>query len=159
MKENWENEGDIEKKFKNWEKQIKSLIYKCFNRITIKEKRTNKTTKELINIKRKLNQEISEIQNQSIESTIVIKYLKERKTELLEEITTSIAVDRGRKMKGRLDQVCRKEVQDDIWQIRKKMLTKSNPKHTVNDKKGNILTTKKENPRKVQRVLQRITYQ
>ena len=144
MKENWENEGDIEKKFKNWEKQIKSLIYKCFNRITIKEKRTNKTTKELINIKRKLNHEISDIQNQSIESTIVIKYLKERKTELLEEITTSIAVDRGRKMKGRLDQVCRKEVQDDIWQIRKKMLTKSNPKHTVNDKKGNILTTKKE---------------
>ena len=144
MKENWNEEGDIENKFKKWEKQITSLLYKCFNRITVKEKHKNKKTKELISIKRKLNQKISEIQNQSIESNIIIDYLKERKLELLEEITTNIAIDRGKRMKGRLDQLSKREIQDDIWQIRKKALSKSNTKHTVNNKDGNIISTKKE---------------
>ena len=144
MKEQWKEEGDIEEKYKRWEKQIQSLIYKCFNRITIKNKTSNKETKDLINAKRTLNQTISEIQALNLESNIVLESLKEKKTDLLEEITEKLSIIRGKKMKNSLDEISKSKVREDIWSIRKKNIAKDNIKHSVNDKDGNILTTKKE---------------
>ena len=142
MKEEWGNEGDIDTKYKKWEKQIKGLMYKCFNKITLKEKATNTEVKGLIQIKRKLNQKISEIQNLNIKSNIVITKLRQRKTELIEEITTKINQSRGKRNKRKLDEIAKGAIKDEIWQVRKKNITKTDNKHAVKDLEGKILTTK-----------------
>ena len=142
MKEQWDDEGEIDSKYKKWEKQIVGLMYKCFNRITVKDKPTNEQVKELINIKRKLNQRICQIQNLNLKSNVVINKLKQRKTELIEEITTKINLNRGKRNKMKMDQMAKGVIKDEIWQIRKKNISKTDTKHAVKDLKGNILTSK-----------------
>ena len=142
MKEQWNNEGDIDNKYRKWEKQITGLMYKCFDRITIKDKPTNNEVKDLINIKRKLNQKICQIQTLSLKSNIVINRLKQRKTDLIEEITTKINLNRGKRNKMKMNEMAKGAIKDEIWQIRKQNVTKSDTKHAVKDMKGNLITTK-----------------
>ena len=144
MKEKWETDGDIDEKYHTWEKQIKSLMYKSFKRITIKQRINTSTIKELITEKRKLNQKISEIQNLNLDSSIVLTTLKEIKGQLLEDITEEINKERARRNKIKIDQMSKHEISNQIWQIRKKSLNKADVKHVVKDSKGNILTNKEE---------------
>ena len=142
MKEQWNNEGDINEKYKRWEKQITGLMYKCFQRITLKDKPVNTEVKNLIITKRKLNQKICEIQNLNLTSNIVITKLRERKTELIEEITTKININRGKRNKIKLDEMVKGNIKNEIWQIRKRNISKADTKHAVKDLKGEIITTK-----------------
>ena len=144
MNEQWEEGGDIDQKYKKWEKQINSLMYKCFTKVTIKNNTKNQDTKNLINMKRKLNQEIANIQAKHLISNVVVEHLRERKAELIEEITNKIYSRRAKQNKSKLDSVARKEIKEDIWEIRKKNLSKDTIKHTVNNKDGLILTKKED---------------
>ena len=144
MKENWELGGDINKKYQNWEKQIKSLMYKSFQRITIKQRINNSTIKDLITEKRKINQKISEIQKLNLDSNVVLTTLKEIKGQVIEKIIDEINKEQARRNKIKIDQMSKNEISNQIWQIRKRSLNKSDIKHVVKDSKGKLLTNKDE---------------
>ena len=65
MHENWNNFKDINKKYKRWSKQVKSLMHQCFQRTTIKPGQNNKMTRELINQKRVIKKKITKLEQQN----------------------------------------------------------------------------------------------
>ena len=144
MKSTWDTEANIDEQYNKWDKQLKSMMYKSFKRVTIKNRITNKEIKEIITIKRKLNQQIAQIQKLDLQSNIVLDYLKMKKGELLEEITNRINQERARKNKIKVDKMSKKEIKDGLWQIRKNNMSKGDIKHTVKDKDGNTLTKKED---------------
>ena len=66
MKEDWCVEGDIDKKYKKWSIQIKSLMHKNLHRVTVKDKITNDITKNEMHMKREINKEIKRLQMKGI---------------------------------------------------------------------------------------------
>ena len=145
MKENWNDEGEINNKYKKWTNQIKSLMYKNLHRVTIKDKISNDVIKHEMNQKRKINKEIKRLEAKGIQGTI-IEELRERAKELVTKIIEETDNEKTKKLKNRLNRFMgnNNNKENDLWSMRKKCLCKNDPKMAIKDKEGNIVTTKEQ---------------
>ena len=143
MKEDWCVEGDIDKKYKKWSKQIKSLMHKNLHRVTVKDKITNDIIKNEMHMKREINKEIKRLQMKGINGVLIDK-LKEQAQKVIEKIIAETEQEKAKKLKIRLEKILNYSKTNDIWSMRKKCLSKKDQKMAIKNKKGEILTTKEQ---------------
>ena len=145
MKETWEEGGDINLKYKKWEKQVKSTMYKNIHRVTIKNKISNDTIKKEMGMKREINKEIKELQRGNKPKRI-IEELKQESINIVDKINEEIEKEKSSKLKARLEKYIydKNSMRNDIWKIRKKCLQKTDQKMAIKGKDGEMLSTKDE---------------
>ena len=146
IKEKWENVSDVNQSYKKWNTQIKSLMYKHLERITIRgSKITNRKIRNLTNRRKALSKEIEKIKTKVINQGIVVDYLVKQQQELKRETTREIENKRVEKMKHRLAEMTSKSaIVNGIWNIRKNNYRKEDTRMGIKSKKGNLLTTEKD---------------
>lgn len=144
MKEKWLTPGDPEKKYKTWHTQFKSILYKCFHRVTNKSKMYTSKTTTLIKKKRALKHKLKRLQKHGINESFATQVLKAKMQEKTEEIANSISEEKSEKLKKRLESIMEKgnDRTNEIWKIRKRALHTDEQRIAVKDKNGAILTNK-----------------
>ena len=146
MKETWEDIADVNKSFKKWNTQIKSLMYKHLERITIKESQTtSRKIRNLTNRRKAVSKEIEAMKKQGMGKGVVIDYLVEKQQELKRETTNEIEERRTEKMKFKLNELTSKSaIVNEIWNIRKSNYKKPDTRMGIKSIEGNLLTTEKD---------------
>ena len=81
MKEKWETD-DPDTSYKRWTQQIKSIMYRCLDRITVTPKETSEKVKILIRKRKEVTKEIKMLKNKGIKDGVVIDYLCRKQCEL-----------------------------------------------------------------------------
>ena len=146
IKEAWENVSNINQSYKKWVTQIKSLMYKHLERITIRgNKITNRKIQNLTNRRKALSKEIEKIKKNVTKKGIVINYLVQKQQQLKIETTTEIENKRVEKMKHKLSELSSKSaIVNEIWSIRKNNYKTQDTKMGIKSKKGDLLTTEED---------------
>ena len=141
MKETWENVEDINIAYKRWIREMKSIMYKIFKRITIKSQNHSKKTRVIINRKKAVSREISKMKTKGIRKGVIIEYLTTYHTKMKDYATETIHEGKLQRMKTRLDKMTNKgQINNEIWKIRKTYTSNKNPKLAVKDTGGKMIT-------------------
>ena len=145
IKEKWNGSGNVDRRYKRWSKQLRSVMYKNIHRITIKNKVTNDIIKNEMDKKRKINQEIRRLQEKGINGTLIEK-LKKESIATIDNITEQINKEKSEKLEKRLERyIYGKNTQvNDIWKMRKSCILKHEQKLAIKNEKGEVLTTKEK---------------
>ena len=141
MKERWEEGGQADEKYKRWQNQVQGLMYKCFQRISVKHGKKSGTVRKMIKNKRKIKNEISKLNTIGIKDGIINRYMKNKLDKQIEEIINEIQREKTQKVKMRLEQMLeRGESQsNEIWNLRKRAMAGKEPKIAILDSNGNML--------------------
>ena len=135
---NWEEDGDTNTKYKRWIKQVKTIMYKCIKRITISGKKANTETKRLLQVKRSINKEINHIKQNGVKNSFLYKYYLTRIKEINRQVSDEIIKMKNVKIQKRLDKIAenKSSISNEIWNIRRKAIGKSDPKLVIKSKDG-----------------------
>ena len=143
--ETWEADGDATEKYKKWYKQLQSTLYKCFKKITIKQKNHNQTTTEIVNQKRKIKEYLSRLNKEGLSEGIVATKLKGELDNKLEKITSEIKKETSEKIKrSMIDITTGKKKADEIWNVRKKATKTNEQVMAIKNPEGKLLTGQNE---------------
>ena len=142
-KEQWKSKGDINQKYRRWTKQLKSVMYKTIDRITINNKVTNDIIKKEMERKRKINKEIKRLQGKGIHG-ILIEKLKKEIQQIVNTIIDEISKENSEKLKRRLKRFVnnRNSKANDIWKMRKRCMEKKEQKLAIKNENGEVITNK-----------------
>ena len=141
----WKNEDDMSKGYKKLQTQLKSLMYKHFERITIKDGTiTSRKIRNLTNRRKAVSKEIERCKRKLNSKGVVINYLIEKQQLLKTEITEEIESRRIEQMKRRLGKVTKKAAANEIWNIRKNNMKQGEPNMGIKSKEGYLLTSQKD---------------
>ena len=139
-KEDWKGEKSINKQYKRWTAQIKSIMYKCLDRITSNSKITNNKIKTTTKRRKEVSKEVTKLRNQGINKGIVHDYLMQKLQELKLEDTVEIHQERMQRLRKKMEELASKtQVTNEIWNIRKRYSGKNEAKLAVKDGEGNLL--------------------
>ena len=142
FKEKWDEKGNIDTKYNTWLRQIKSLMYQTLKRITVKHQPKYKETRYLIRKKSKLNRLIKKIKKIRKDG-VVIKYLEQKRTTLIEEVTQKLENETGEKMNKKLERITNQaDPTNELWQLRKRIQSKIETMYPVQDKNGEMISEK-----------------
>lgn len=147
MKEKWNSaKGNINKKYRKWNRQIKSLMYSCFKRVTIKPGKRSKTINSKIREKSIIKKEISILQRMGIKGGIVCNFMKSKLDEKIEEIAVACEKEKAQKTKSRLDKIIEQghDRRNEIWNIRKNVTRNREVKLAIKSIDGVLLTDEEE---------------
>ena len=141
----WKNEKEMNEGYKKWQSNLKSLMYKHFERITIKDgKITSRKIRTLTNRRKALSNEIEQLKKKKI-TGVIIKCLVDKQQALKKEITEEIETKRIEQMKRRLGKICNKAAAiNEIWGIRKSNTNQSESQMGIRSSEGHLLTTPEE---------------
>ena len=126
MKENWKSTRTIDSKYKRWTNQIKSTMYKCLDRITIKNRITNKTIRAISKRRKDLSKQVTKLKKMGINKGVVVTYLLEVIKDLKLQTTINIHKERIEKMKKQMEKaISKSQITNEIWNIRKRNRNKN----------------------------------
>ena len=144
-KESWHNPGNADRKYKKWFNQFKTILYKSFNRVTIKNKSTTSKTSKLIQEKREVKKKFKLLNDNSIEGycTEMLKAELDRKTR---EIADSIYDEKQKRLLKRLESILdkRNEKANEIWKVRKSVMRPDEQRTALKDENGKLLTNREK---------------
>ena len=142
MKTDWDSDESIDTKYKKWSKQVKSIMYQCFERISIKKKNKTSKVKEMIKVKKKIKKEIAYLNQQGIGTGIIASHMRTELAKIIDTIATEIQEERAEKIKKRMNRVLQSKTgkSNEIWKVRKNLTNKADPKMAVLDKEGKQIT-------------------
>ena len=144
MKEQWNRGGDVNVKYKRWSKQLRGLMYRFFTRATKKHNKHNKVIKNKIQLKNAIKKEIKKIQKDGPSGGSLENDLNNKFNAVLEEIGEEIIKEKREKIQRRMEKITSKcsTATNEIWKVRRNVLSKPDQKMAVEDKSGNLLTNK-----------------
>lgn len=144
MKETWSSGGDVNVKYNRWFKQLKGIMYQKFTRATKKNKMKSKAIKGKIKVKNNLKRELQKAKNSGLSGGILESQLNAELTNILEDIGEEIQNEKREKIQKRMERITSKSstATNEIWKVRKNVLTKSDQRMAIDDINGNILTNK-----------------
>ena len=142
IKESWNNQKEINEGYKKWSNQLKSLMYKHFERITIKNNTiTTRKIRNLTNRRKALSKEIGNMQKSNINNGVVIKYLVNKQKSLKSQVTEELENKRTERIKNRLAKLISKSaIINGIWKVRKENWGPSEMNMGIKSKDGYLLT-------------------
>ena len=141
IKEKWDSEGDPTQKYKRWNKQLQSSLYKCFQKITITNKNRSQKSTELVNQKRKIKEYLNKLSKEGLNNGIVATLLRTELNTKVEEITNQIKKETSERINNNMeDIVTGKKKADEIWSVRKRATKASEQVMAIKNQEGNILT-------------------
>ena len=143
MKEKWKNDENINLKYSKWSRQIKSLMYKHIDRLTLKNNNIRSTKVKTINKRRKeIGKEIGRLRKNGKLKGIVCKILLDKQLELKENIIEEIHKENLQTTERRLRNLSTKSsISNEIWKIRQRNYDKTGNKLAVKSKQGDTLTS------------------
>ena len=146
IKETWEDVKEVNASFKKWNTQIKSLMYKHLERITIKEAQTtSRKIRNLTNRRKAVSKEIEMMKKKGWSKGVVIDHLVEKQQQLKRETTNEIEDKRTERMKNKLNELtCKSAVVNEIWKIRKANYKKQDASMGIKSREGKLLTTEND---------------
>ena len=141
----WGNEEEMNKGYKKWQTNLKSLMYKHFERITIKDgKITSRKIRTLTNRRKAISNEIENLKKSRI-TGVIVEHLIEKQQTLKKEITEEVEIKRIEQMKRRLGNICNKaSAINEIWNIRKSNMSQTESNMGIKSCEGNLLTSPEE---------------
>ena len=141
--DDWQNEEDLNKGYKKLQAQLKSLMYKHFEKITIKSGTvTSKKIRNLTNRRKAVTKEIQRCRETLKSKGVVLNYLIEKQQLLKSEITEEIENKRIEQMKRRLVKMTTKNAAtNEIWNIRKNNMKQVETSMGIKSKEGYLLTS------------------
>ena len=143
VKENWNDDGnDADSKYKKWKKQWISVMYQCFRRITLKQAKGNTIVREKIAEKKRIKKEISKLNKAGIGKGIIATYMRSKLGTVIDEIATEVQNERACKLKDRMERAVKTSKANEIWRVRSDNTKKSDPRMAIQDKDGEVLTSK-----------------
>ena len=144
MKEKWNSKGDVNVKYKKWIKEVKTLMYKHFNRATKKSKPQSKIIKNKIKVKNKISKEITNLKKDNRCEGEYVNRLKEKLQEVLTEIGVEIDKEKKEKITSRMQRIIEKQTTstNEIWKVRSNIIKRPDIKVAVEDDEGKLLTNK-----------------
>ena len=144
MSEKWTTPGDVNRKYKRWLKQMKSILYQCFKRVTTKQDNSSTNTTLLIKDKTRLKKKVKFLNNHGLKESHSTQLLNMQIEEIINKISQSIADDKASKLSKRLKHIMNEGQgkTNEIWNIRKRALGGDNQRIAIKDKEGNQLTCK-----------------
>ena len=142
MNEDWNNNNNINYKYKIWKRQVKSMMYKYLNRITIKDKAyRNEKTKTIKKRRKALNSEIEGLKKKGIIKGIVHKILLTEQQELKKDMDKENNKLRVKSIETRMKKLNTKSsISNEIWKVRQQNINKTTTKLAVKSKEGNLIT-------------------
>ena len=142
MKVKWDDNEDLNIKYKKWTRQVKSLMYKHLQRVTIKEGKILNTKIKTITKRRKaVSREIQNLKQKGILKGIICEYLIKQQETLRNETINEIQKERVEILNRRMKNITTKSnITNEIWRIRKRNYGKASTKLAIKSKEGNIIT-------------------
>ena len=146
MKEKWTySGGNLNQKYKRWTNQVKSLMYQCFKRTTIKPGQRSTVVNSLTKEKNILKGELRAKQHEE-KNKEECEVLRNKINLKIEEIVNENKRIKSENMKKRLEMLASQgqDRRNDIWKIRKKATKTSDIKLAIKSSEGKLLTEKEE---------------
>ena len=143
MREKWEVDGEqADIKYKKWTKQLTSLMYQSFKRVTVKNHIKSSKVKTMIRDKKKVRKEIEYLNQQGIGNGTIANYMRNQLGNIINAIATEIQEERSALIKRRLENVTQNKTMKslEIWKIRKNLTKNPDPKMSILDRKGELVT-------------------
>ena len=142
MKVRWEDNKDMNIKYKIWSRQIKSLMYKHLTRITLKGgKIINSKIKTITKRRKAVANEILKLKRKGILQGVVVDYLIKQQEKLRDETISEIQKEKTESLNRRMKKLITKNsISNEIWKIRKRSYGKAEAKLAIKTKEGNLIT-------------------
>ena len=143
MKEKWEDDGEhVDIKYNRWTKQIRSLMYQSFKRITVKDQHKSSKVKNMIKDKKKVRREIKHLNKQGVGNGIVASHMRLKLGNIIDAIATEIEEERAAIIKRRMEKMTQSKTMKshEVWKIRRNLTSNSDPKMSILDKEGELIT-------------------
>ena len=86
VKENWLEDGNPDEKYHKWFSQLKSILYSCFTKVSIKKGISNSTIQKKIQFKREIRKAIHNLNKNGIYDGVVIKSFNDKIADIIKEI-------------------------------------------------------------------------
>ena len=147
MKENWLDEGNIDVKYQRWFKQLQTMMYSSFKRVTIKRNTKNNIIHKKIQYKRKLKKIQSKLVAIKQNHGIVYKHIKGKIDQTIQEILEEDQHATAESIKQRMQLIIDgTSSRDDIWSVRRKATKQVDTIMALKDEEDNIIS----DPMKIQ---------
>ena len=141
IKETWETDGDPTQKYNKWYRQLQSTLYKCFQRVTIKNHNRSQNSTKIVNQKRTIKEYLTKLTKEGLSNGIVATMLKEELNYKIDEITAEIKAETSERMRNSMnDIITGKKKADEIWNVRKRATKTSEQIMAIKSDEGNLLT-------------------
>ena len=142
MKESWEECQNIEESYTRWKSQIKSLMYKHLQRISLKpNKATNPKIQSLNKNRKALSKRITILKKEGLPNGIITKYLIEKQTQLRKEIIEALHEKRIEQLKNKMKNLSSKNnTANKIWSVRRNNTQRNEVKLGIKSKEGILIT-------------------
>ena len=120
---------------------MKSAMYKCFERVTIKNKIGNKRICGEIKCKRELRKKLKQVEKLGIKGGIVHTKIKEELQKQTSKIVEEIENEKIYRIKKRIEAITEnKSKSNEIWKVRKQATKQADKQLAIKDEEGNLLT-------------------
>ena len=144
MTEKWESGDDINKKYKRWMKQVKTVMYQTIQRITIQTSNKTSEIKNLIKRKQQGIRELIQLKKKGITKGIVVNIIQQHVDTMIAQIIEKNEQQKVRRLQNRLQNAAKKStIANEIWSIRKGVTNKKDPKMAIKSKDGKTKLTDK----------------
>ena len=128
VNENWSNNNETaDVKYQRWSKQLKSTMYKSFNKVTIRKISSNSIVRlKIQQQKKEIKNQISILNKKGIGNGVVAKHLKTKLERTIEDIANEIQKERAEKIQNRMDRAITAKTgkSNELWKIRKDVIQK-----------------------------------
>ena len=141
MKENWMDDGNADEKYQKWFKQLQTIMYSSFKRVTIKHNAKNSTIHKKIQQKRRLKKIQSKLVAINQSNGIVSKCIKAEIDKLIQEILEEDQQATAKNIKRRMQLIVDGTAsREDIWTVRRKATKQVDALMALKDHEENIIT-------------------
>ena len=141
MKESWETDGDADEKYSRWMKQIKTLMYSSFKKVTIKKKVQNSEIHLSIQHKQKLKRMLQHLIGINLENGIAVGIIRTKIKEEIECIQVQTQNEVANKLQAKMEKIISGQVDsEELWSVRKTATKQSDIIMALQDDEGNTIT-------------------
>ena len=146
FKEKWDDSNELNKRYNKWKKQLKSLMYKHLERITIKKNMvTNRKIKFLTKRRKAVAKEIEKLKKKGLTKGIIAHYMIEKQQQLKKDTIMEVGKKENHIKQLKLEAITNKAMRtNEIWEVRKNNYKRDEMKIGVKSKEGILITSSDE---------------
>ena len=141
VKENWLEDGNPDEKYHKWFSQLKSILYSCFTKVSIKKGISNSIIQKKIQFKREIRKAIHNLNKNGIYDGVVIKTFNDKIADIIKEIDEECQNELSTRIEKKMNDIIEGKVKkDEIWSVRKKATQQYDQQLALRDEDGSLLT-------------------